>query len=101
MQGRDQACYNATHRQRSPAMPLEVRTLSPALGAEILGVDLRNEVTADTLEAIMDAWHQHLVILFRNQVLAEDDQIRFERHFGVLQRRGRPAEARNEASRLK
>jgi taurine dioxygenase len=82
------------------AMSLEVRTLSPALGAEILGVDLRNEVAAETLAAILDAWHQHLVILFRNQVLSEDDQIRFARHFGVLQQRGRPAEARNEASRL-
>lgn len=81
-------------------MPLQVRTLSPALGAEISGVDLRNEVTPETLPTIKDAWHRHLVILFRNQVLSEEDQIRFARHFGVLQRRGRPAEARNEASRL-
>lgn len=82
-------------------MPLQVRTLSPALGAEISGVDLRNELTPETLATIKDAWHRHLVILFRNQVLSEEDQIRFARHFGVLQRRGRPAEARNEASRLK
>ena len=82
-------------------MSLEVRTLSPALGAEILGVDLRDDVSAETLAAILDAWHLHLVILFRNQVLSEDDQIRFAQHFGALQRRGRPAEARNEASRLK
>jgi taurine dioxygenase len=82
-------------------MPLEVKTLSPALGAEILGVDLRNELAAETVAAIVDAWHQHLVILFRNQTLSEDEQIRFAQHFGVLQRRGRPAEARNEASRLK
>jgi taurine dioxygenase len=83
------------------AMPLEVRTLSPALGAEISGVDLRNEIAPDTLASIIDAWHQHLIILFRNQGLSEDDQIRFARHFGVLQQRGRPAEARNESSRLK
>jgi taurine dioxygenase len=82
-------------------MPLEVRTLSPALGAEILGLDLRDEIAPETLTAIMDAWHQHLVILFRNQVLSEDDQIRFARHFGVLQKRGRPVEARNETSWIK
>jgi taurine dioxygenase len=82
-------------------MPLEVRTLSPALGAEILGLDLRDEIAPETLAAIMDAWHQHLVILFRNQMLSEDDQIRFARQFGVLQKRGRPVEARNETSRIK
>lgn len=82
-------------------MSLEVRQLSPALGAEILGVDLRCDIAMETVAAIIDAWHQHLVILFRNQSLSEDEQIRFARHFGVLQQRGRPAEARNEASRLK
>src|SRR5262249_53716929 len=45
----------------------------------------------------VDAWHQHLVLVFRDQSLSEDEQIRFARHFGVLQQRTRPAEARNEA----
>ena len=79
-------------------MPLVVKPLSPALGAEISGVDLRNELSADTAAAIVDAWHQHLVLLFRDQSLSEDDQIRFARHFGVLQQRTRPPEARNEGS---
>lgn len=82
-------------------MTLEVRPLSPALGAEILGLDLREEIAPEMLAVIMDTWLEHLVILFRNQVLSEDDQIRFARHFGVLQKRGRPAEARNETSRIK
>jgi taurine dioxygenase len=77
-----------------------VEPLSPALGAEIAGVDLREELPAETIAAIIDAWHQYLVILFRNQSLSEEEQIRFARHFGVLQQRGRPPEARNEASRL-
>jgi taurine dioxygenase len=78
-----------------------VKPLSPALGAEIVGVDLREELSPQTVADILDAWHQHLVIVFRNQTLSEDEQIRFARHFGVLQQRGRPAEARNEASKLK
>jgi taurine dioxygenase len=81
-------------------MSLIVEPLSPALGAEIAGVDLREELPAETIAAIIDAWHQYLVILFRNQSLSEEEQIRFARHFGVLQQRGRPPEARNEASRL-
>jgi taurine dioxygenase len=82
-------------------MSLIVKPLSPALGAEIAGVDLREELSTETVAAIVDAWHQYLVILFRNQSLSEEEQIRFARHFGVLQQRGRPPEARNEVSRLK
>ena len=82
-------------------MPLEIKPLSPALGAEIAGVDLRQDLAAETVAAIIDAWHEHLVLLFRNQELAEDDQIRFARHFGALQKRTRPPEAINEAGHTK
>jgi taurine dioxygenase len=82
-------------------MPLEIKPLSPALGAEIAGVDLREELPAETIAAIIDAWHEHLVLLFRNQELTEDDQIRFARHFGALQKRTRPAEAINEFGHTK
>jgi len=82
-------------------MPLEIKPLSPALGAEISGVDLREELSAETVAKIIDAWHEHLVLLFRKQDLSEDDQIRFARHFGALQKRTRPAEAINEYGHTK
>jgi alpha-ketoglutarate-dependent taurine dioxygenase len=80
---------------------LTVKPLSTALGAEIAGVDLRQDLPEDTVAEIIDAWHQHLVLLFRDQTLSEDDQIRFARHFGVLQKRTRPREALNEAGHTK
>jgi taurine dioxygenase len=92
---------SATNRSPENAMSLVVKPLSAALGAEIVGVDLSEDLSAETVTAIVDAWHQHLIILFRNQSLSEDEQIQFARHFGVLQQRNRPPEARNEASRLK
>ena len=82
-------------------MHLEIKPLSPALGAEISGVDLREELSAETVGKIIDAWHEHLVLLFRKQELSEDDQIRFARHFGALQKRTRPAEAINEYGHTK
>jgi taurine dioxygenase len=82
-------------------MSLVVKPLSPALGAEIVGVDLREKLPEKTLTEIVDAWHQHLVLLFRDQKLSEDDQIRFAEHFGVLQKRTRPPEARNEEAIIK
>jgi taurine dioxygenase len=82
-------------------MPLTVKPLSPALGAEIAGIDLRQDLSAGAFAEIVDTWHKHLVILFRGQSLSEDDQIRFAQRFGALQKRTRPAEAINEAGHTK
>jgi alpha-ketoglutarate-dependent taurine dioxygenase len=67
-----------------PSTPgFQIRPLSPAIGAEIIGVDLSRELDDATFAAILDAWHRHLVILFRNQKLSEDDQVRFAERFGA------------------
>ena len=60
-----------------------VRQLSPALGAEILGVDLRDPIDDALKQKFLDVWHQHLVILLRNQTLDEDTQVRFAETFGA------------------
>jgi taurine dioxygenase len=59
-----------------------VRQLSPALGAEIFGVDLRDPIDDALKQKFLDAWRQHLVILLRNQTLDEDTQVRFAETFG-------------------
>jgi taurine dioxygenase len=61
---------------------LGVRRLSPALGGEISGIDLRDPIDDAGKRAILDAWHAHLVVLLRNQVLDEDAQVRFAETFG-------------------
>jgi taurine dioxygenase len=61
-----------------------VRVLSPALGAEILGVDLRAPLDDERFAQILAAWHDHLVILLRGQDLSEADQVRFAERFGPL-----------------
>jgi taurine dioxygenase len=80
------------------ASPLATRPLSSALGAEILGLDLRRALDDDTFAAIRDAWHRSLVILIRDQELSEEDEVRFAERFGPLARvhtseftRGNPA----------
>jgi taurine dioxygenase len=65
-----------------PCAAFAVRPLSPALGAEIVGVDLGQETDGRTFALIRDAWHGHLVILLRDQELSEDDQVRFAEKFG-------------------
>jgi len=72
----------ATVPQTMTAAPFTVRPLSPALGAEILGVDLRAPIDDALKQRFLDTWHQYLVILLRNQTLDEDTQVRFAEMFG-------------------
>jgi taurine dioxygenase len=65
-----------------PPPALGVRPLSPALGAEILGIDLRDDIDARVFAQIRDAWHQNLVIVLRSQNMSEEDQVRFAEKFG-------------------
>ena len=62
--------------------PFALRPLSAALGAEIIGVDLSEEIDDHTFAQIRDAWHRNLVILLRGQELSEQDQVRFAEKFG-------------------
>ena len=63
---------------------IEIVPLSPALGAEIRGVDVSQPLSEKDFQQILDAWHQHLVILLRGQQLDEEQQVAFARRFGEL-----------------
>jgi taurine dioxygenase len=67
---------------KGPPPTFALRSLSPALGAEIVGVDLSEEIEDHIFEQIRDAWHRNLVILLRGQELSEEDQVRFAEKFG-------------------
>jgi taurine dioxygenase len=69
--------------EKKPASTgIAVRPLSAAVGADILGVDLREPLDEATFAQILSAWHKHLVILLRDQKLSEEDQVRFAERFG-------------------
>jgi taurine dioxygenase len=65
-----------------PARTFATRSLSPALGAEIIGLDLRQPLDARRIADVRDVWHESLIILLRGQKLSEDDQVRFAAYFG-------------------
>jgi len=54
-----------------------------ALGAEIRNVDLRTIDEGD-FAVISGAWHDHLVLVFRNQKLTDQELIAFSKRFGEL-----------------
>ena len=66
------------------AKNLEVRRLTGALGAEITGVDLADDLSDETIAQIRRAFVEHQVIFFRDQKLTPAEQVRFGRKFGPL-----------------
>jgi taurine dioxygenase len=50
-------------------MKFEIIPLSDTLGAEIHGVDLAKPQDNATAEALREAWHRHVMLLFRGQSL--------------------------------
>jgi len=64
---------------------LKVIPTGKALGAEIQGIDFSREVPAETKEALIKAWTDHLVLLFREQTLTEEDHLSATRVFGEAQ----------------
>ncbi|HUF20690.1 MAG TPA: TauD/TfdA family dioxygenase [Burkholderiales bacterium] len=67
------------------AWPFGIRRLSPALGAEILDVDLAHSVDDSLFDAIYRAFLEYQVLLFDRQDLPPDRQVEFGRRFGELQ----------------
>ncbi len=63
--------------------------LSPALGAEISGVDLRDDLDQDIIDQIICALDEHIVVVFRDQELSEDHQLRFTSRLGEVGTRKR------------
>ena len=63
-------------------MGIEVRPVSPATGAEILGADIGAELDDSEFATIRAALDTHGVILLRNQTLTPETQVAFTRRLG-------------------
>jgi alpha-ketoglutarate-dependent taurine dioxygenase len=63
---------------------LDVRPLSPTIGAEIRGVDCAADLDDAVIAAIRAVWLDRLVVFFPDQRLDDDTQIAFAGRFGEL-----------------
>lgn len=75
----------AVARKARTGATVEVRPFGGALGAEIRGVDLAQDLDDATFAAIERAWNERSVIVFRDQRITEEQHIRFSRRFGELE----------------
>ncbi|WP_412461194.1 taurine dioxygenase [Pseudomonas sp. SC11] len=65
-------------------MSLTLTPLSPALGAQIDGIDLSRELPPEQRDTLEQALLEHQVLFFRKQFITPAQQARFAAHFGDL-----------------
>ena len=66
-------------------MSITIRPLHPTIGAEALGVDLREPMTRDEVAAIEAGMDKHAVLAFRDQQITDEQQTAFTLNFGELE----------------
>lgn len=64
--------------------PVTVQQLHPFIGAEIVGADLREAISAADLDTIRTAFVEHEVPVFRDQDISMEQQMAFGEYFGEL-----------------
>lgn len=62
-----------------------IRRLSPALGAEIVGLDASKPFDPHTMQVVRDAFQEHHLLCFRDQRIGDDEMIAFSKQFGPLE----------------
>ena len=65
-------------------MSFTVSPLSNVLGAEIIGLALARPFDPRVVEALRNAFREHLILLFRDQDISWEQQIAFASQFGPL-----------------
>ena len=73
-------------------MPLDVKKLSTHIGAEVLNLNLAEDLTDEAVADLNRLWLEHVVLVFRGQKLSQEDQLRVTTAFGEIGPLGRPAE---------
>ena len=70
---------------RAASKPFEVERLGARLGAEIHGLDLKQELDPSTFQALEAALIEHKVIILRDQHLSTEQHVALSRRFGELE----------------
>jgi taurine dioxygenase len=65
-------------------IPLDTRPVSSALGEEVMGIDLREELTDGQKDRLRSLLVQRSLLRFRNQDISVEDQIRLVSLFGPV-----------------
>jgi len=82
-------------------MPLTIRPITPAFGAELLDCDLRSESTPELASRVAEAMDRYGVCVFGGQEIGDEQQIAFSRLFGTLEKSPNFGRGDSESVRMK
>lgn len=63
---------------------MQIKSTRSCLGADILDIDLSQELSDQQFSDIVEAWYSFSILRFRKQELSDDEFINFSRRFGSL-----------------
>ena len=69
-------------------MTLQIKRISPLMGAELVGFDAAAPYTPETVAALKQAFLEHHLLLIRGQEIAAEDEVRLSELFGPVSRMG-------------
>lgn len=64
--------------------PFEIAPTGAALGAEVRGLDLSRDHCGEVVYSLIEAFHDHLVLIFREQTLEQERLLDIAQWFGPL-----------------
>lgn len=67
------------------AQGLRIDRRHPLLGTEVRGIDLSQPLDAATFDELHRLWMDHLVLIFPDQAISDDQHVAFGRRFGQLE----------------
>ena len=79
-------------------MSVSIRPLHPLFVGEIAGIDCHQPLGANEVAAIEAGMDRYAVLVFRDQLLTDEDQLAFTRHFGELEAYQTPGHIRRRAA---
>ncbi|HJN50481.1 MAG: TauD/TfdA family dioxygenase [Pseudomonadales bacterium] len=73
-----------TKKEEIHSMSIQIKPLTPHIGAEVSGVDLSEDLTNEQFATIREAYLDRMVLVLRDQHLTRDQHKAFGRRFGKL-----------------
>src|ERR1700722_7379052 len=70
---------------RRAVLALSIKQLAPTFAGEVTGIDCRKPLSPEQVAAIHAGMAEYAVLVFRDQPLTDEEQLRFTLHFGDLE----------------
>ncbi|GAN77778.1 TauD/TfdA dioxygenase family protein [Acidisphaera rubrifaciens] len=82
-------------------MSIEITPLHPLFVGEVAGADLRRALTAEEVRDIEAGMDRHAVLVFRDQMIDDEQQVAFTENFGAIEiAAGNQLKSQNESRRI-